>query len=126
MLNLNWTVLGYGFALALVDATMMPLIKGVSIRLFPRWVMLLPTLIYALDPWIFLKSLSIESMVVMNLIWDLVSGVLVTFFGVVLMGERIPPTKAIGVVLSFIAVFFMSYEGDGWGEQLYDWLRGRL
>lgn len=110
MLNLNWTVLGYGFVLALVDATMMPLIKGVSKRAFPRWVMLLPTIIYALDPWIFLKSLSFESMTVMNLIWDLTSGLLVTFFGVVLMGERIPPTKAIGVALSFIAIFFMAYE----------------
>ena len=110
MLNLNWSVLGYGFALALVDATMMPIIKGVSKRAFPRWIMLLPTLIYALDPWIFLKALSLESMVVMNLMWDLISGLLVTFLGVVLMGERISSTKAIGVALSFIAIFFMAYE----------------
>jgi drug/metabolite transporter (DMT)-like permease len=122
MLNLNWTVLGYGFVLALVDATMMPLIKGVSKRAFPRWVMLLPTIIYALDPWIFLKSLSIESVVVMNFIWDLMSDLLVTFFGLVLLGEKLPPTKAIGVVFSFIAIFFMAYEGDGWGEQLQEFI----
>jgi drug/metabolite transporter (DMT)-like permease len=122
MLNLNWSVLGYGFALALVDATMMPIIKGVSKRAFPRWIMLLPTLIYALDPWIFLKALSLESMVVMNFIWDLMSDLLVTFLGVVILGERIPPTKAIGVALSFIAIFFMSYEGDGWGEQFCSWI----
>lgn len=110
MLNLNWAALGYGSVLALVDATMMPIIRGISKRTFPRWLMFLPTLIYALDPWIFLKSLSIESMVVMNLMWDLISGLLVTFIGVVLMGERISSTKAIGVILSFIAIFFMAYE----------------
>ena len=118
MLNLNWTTLGFGLVLALVDATMMPLIKGVSKRALPRWVMLIPTLVYALDPWIFLKALNLESMVVMNFVWDLLSGLLVTFFGIVLLGERLPATKAIGVVLSFIAIFFLTWEGDGWGEAL--------
>ncbi len=98
--------------LALVDATMMPLIKGVSKRALPRWVMLIPTLVYALDPWIFLRALNLESMVVMNFVWDLLSGLLVTFFGIVLLGEKLPATKAIGVALSFIAIFFLTWEGD--------------
>ncbi len=112
MLNLNWTTLGFGLVLALVDATMMPLIKGVSKRALPRWIMLVPTLIYAIDPWIFLQSLKLESMVVMNFVWDLLSDLLVTFFGVVLLGERLPATKAIGVVLSFVSLFFLTWEGD--------------
>jgi drug/metabolite transporter (DMT)-like permease len=122
MLNLNWTTLGFGLVLALVDATMMPLIKGVSKRALPRWVMLIPTLVYAIDPWIFLSSLKLESMVVMNFVWDLMSDLLVTFFGIVLLGERLPATKAIGVVLSFISIFFLTWEGDGWGEQLERWI----
>jgi drug/metabolite transporter (DMT)-like permease len=122
MLNLNWTTLGFGLVLALVDATMMPLIKGVSKRALPRWVMLVPTLIYAIDPWIFLSSLKLESMVVMNFVWDLMSDLLVTFFGVVLLGERLPATKAIGVMLSFLSIFFLTWEGDGWGEQLERWM----
>lgn len=117
-LNLNWTTLGFGLVLAMVDATMMPLIKGVSKRALPRWVMLIPMVIYALDPLIFLKALSLESMVVMNFVWDLMSDLLVTFFGIVILGERLPSTKAIGVALSFIAIFFLTWEGDGWGEQL--------
>lgn len=125
MLNLNWTTLGFGLVLALVDATMMPLIKGVSKRALPRWIMLVPTLIYAIDPWIFLQSLKLESMVVMNFVWDLLSDLLVTFFGVVLLGERLPATKAIGVVLSFISLFFLTWEGDGWGEALEEWLGWR-
>lgn len=111
-LNLNWTTLGFGLVLALVDATALPLIKGVSKRALPMWVMLVPTLVYALDPWIFLKALNLESMVVMNFVWDLMSDLLVTFFGIVLLGERLPATKAIGVVLSFIAIFFLTWEGD--------------
>ncbi len=122
MLNFNWTTLGYGLVLALVDATMLPLVKGVAKRALPRWVMLIPTLVYALDPWIFMASLKLESMVVMNFVWDLMSGLLVTFFGIVLLGERLPATKAIGVVLSFISIFFLTWEGDGCGEQLARWL----
>lgn len=106
----RWDVLGYGTLLALVDVVMMPIAKGVAKKALPLWMMVIPTLIYAADPWIFLQSLKCESMVVMNLVWDLVSDILVTFTGLVLLGEKISTMKSIGVGLSFVSLYFLSHE----------------
>jgi multidrug transporter EmrE-like cation transporter len=106
----RWDVLGYGALLALVDVVMMPIAKGVSKKALPVWLMIVPTLVYAADPWIFLQSLKVESMVVMNFVWDLISDILVTFTGLVLLGEKISTMKSIGIGLSFVSLYFLSHE----------------
>lgn len=77
-----------------------------------RW-MVLPTIVYALQPWIFLNSLKFESLVVMNLMWDVLSDVMVTLLGLIYFGEKIGTYKRIGVVLSLVSVFLLaSADGD--------------
>ena len=107
---LKWSVLAYGGLLALIDAIMMPITKGVATKSLPMWVMIVPTLIYAADPWIFLQSLRLESMVVMNFVWDLLSDVLVTFVGLFILGEKLSFYKGLGVCLSFISIFLLTCE----------------
>ena len=106
----RWDVLGYGTVLALVDVGMMPIAKGVATKSLPFWLMIVPTLVYAADPWIFLQSLKIESMVVMNFVWDLISDILVTFTGLVLLGEKVSTMKSIGIGLSFVSLYFLSHD----------------
>ena len=106
----RWDVLGYGTVLALVDVVMMPITKGVANKTLPLWLMVIPTLVYAADPWIFLQSLKVETMVVMNLVWDLVSDILVTFTGLVILGEKVSTMKMIGIGLSFVSLYFLSHE----------------
>jgi drug/metabolite transporter (DMT)-like permease len=77
-----------------------------------RW-MVIPTLIYAIHPWIFLKSLEFESLIVMNLLVDLASDFLVTLVGFLYFRESIGPFKTIGVILSFVAMIFMSLNDNG-------------
>jgi len=72
-----------------------------------RW-MILPTIMYAIQPWIFLGSLQFESMIVMNLMWDLLSDVLVTMSGFLYFKESIGPFKKVGVIFSILAMFLMS------------------
>jgi multidrug transporter EmrE-like cation transporter len=101
----------FGLLMASIDAAMLSLIRALNLGwlkdfgLFRgiRW-MVLPTLVYALQPWIFLKSLSFESLTVMNLLWDLISNVLVTLVGLLYFAEDIGPRKMAGVVLSFVAM----------------------
>lgn len=111
----NYRTLFFGALFGLLDAISLPVVKGVSQGWKPLW-MAIPLVIYAINPFIFLKALSTESLAIMNLVWDLSSDIIVTFIGIFGFGEHIPRTKMIGVVLSFVSLFLMTYEGNGWGE----------
>jgi multidrug transporter EmrE-like cation transporter len=111
----KYTTLLFGLLFGILDAIALPVVKGVSIGWKPL-LMIIPTVIYAINPFIFLKALGTESLSIMNLVWDLSSDVIVTLIGVFGFGEHIPRTKLFGVVLSFVSLFLMTYEGDGWGK----------
>jgi multidrug transporter EmrE-like cation transporter len=115
MWNIEWIPLGFGLSMAGIDVFMLSLIKSISMdgaRMI-RW-MVLPTILYALQPWIFLHALKYESLVVMNLLWDVLSDVLVTLVGFFYFGEKVGPLKKIGVVLSLVSIFLLTAaDGDG-------------
>jgi len=107
----NLYSLGFGTLLAGIDLIMMYIIKQYSKGVFasPYW-MILPPFVYALTPFILLYSLQFETLVVMNMSWDIISDILVTAMAFLLLKERLSYTKTIGIVFSFIALFFLSYE----------------
>lgn len=104
----------YGLAMASVDVFMLSLVKLINkdSRLL-RW-MIVPTILYAIQPWIFLQSLSFESLTVMNLMWDVISDVLVTAVGLLFFKEKIGIYKMIGVCLSFVSITLLSLEDGPW------------
>ena len=108
---LNWKSLGFGLALSLMDAVSFPFVKNVSLGMNPLW-MIVPTILYAFSPTILLQSLTSESLVIMNLLWDLCSDILITFICLYFFKETISPTKMLGVLLSFISIFLMTFNGD--------------
>lgn len=113
------TPLKYGLLMALVDVFMLSLVKTVSMDYkLIRW-MLIPTLVYAFQPWIFLQSLQFESLIIMNLMWDVISDVLVTLTGLIFFKESIGPYKLIGVLLSLVSITLMSLDDGQWKFSLY-------
>ena len=106
----NWTTLFYGTLLASVDIVMMPIAKWVSKGTLSVSWMALASLIYALDPWIFLKSLSGETMMIMNMVWNMTSNIVIVGIGYILFSERVSMVKSIGIVLSFISILLMCWE----------------
>lgn len=117
--QLNTIPLKFGFMMATIDVFMLSIIKKVSLNSkLLRW-MVIPTLIYALQPWIFLQSLQYESLIIMNLLWDLISDILVTLTGLIFFKESIGPYKLIGVILSFISITLMSLDDGPWKFSLY-------
>ena len=108
-MHLEWIPFSFGLVMATLDTFMLGIIKTVSndqAKLL-RW-MILPMIIYAIQPWIFLGSLQFESMIVMNLMWDLISNILVTTAGFLYFKESIGPFKKVGVIFSILAMFLMS------------------
>ncbi len=80
--------------------------------------MLVPLVVYAADPFIFLKAMEHESLTIMNLVWDLTSDLLITAVGLFVFAEKISPLKFLGVLFSLVGLFLMTYEGDGWNAYL--------
>ena len=99
----------YGMSLAGMDVLAFPFVKYVSMGLSPVW-MIVPVALYAIDPLILLQSLKIEHLAIMNLVWNLMSNVLITFMGVAIFQEAMPFRKWIGIGLSMVSIMLMTYE----------------
>jgi drug/metabolite transporter (DMT)-like permease len=119
MAELQWIPLAFGMGMAIIDVFMLGLIKSISQNTlkYIRW-MIVPTVLYAIQPWIFLSSMQFESLTVMNLMWDLISDVLVTLTGFFYFKEKIGPYKTLGVLLSFIAIILMSIKDGEWSDYI--------
>jgi len=118
---LNWRTVTFGLALASIDSVGLPILKGVSRGWNWMW-MVIPITLYACTPLVFLSALSTESLVVMNLVWDLMSGVLVTAIGLFFFAETLSPLKLLGVCFSFISIVLMTVERKGmdrWLEEAF-------
>lgn len=108
-MSIDWPPLLFALMMAAFDVIFLGIVKAHSIGTLRSWKwMILPTLAYALQPWFFLKSLSFSSLIVMNLLWDLTSGVLVTAEGLFFFGEKLSKTKIAGVLLSFVSVYLLT------------------
>jgi multidrug transporter EmrE-like cation transporter len=67
-------------------------------------------LVYSLQPLLFLESLRYESMTVMNILWDIMSDLTVTFIGLFYFKERLTTLKMLGLSFAFVAIVLLSYD----------------
>jgi len=115
--GVNWKVgrfsllpIAFGLSMATFDVFMMSLGKLSSQKVIPYTTALpLATLVYAVEPYIFFKSLNYESLTVMNLIWDLSSDVIVTLVGVFYFGESIKGLRWLAVMFSIFSLALFAY-----------------
>ena len=75
-----------------------------------RGIVPIAMLIYSLQPYIFLQALQHESMTVMNILWDVISDIMVTIVGLFYFKEQISSLKQVGLMFAFIAIVLMSYD----------------
>jgi len=99
-----------GILMAGIDSFILPLIKIIkesklSTKLTNIY-MLIPTLVYAIQPWIFKYSLNFTSMTIMNLLWDISSDLIVSFIGLFILNESLNRFQIIGVILAISSIFF--------------------
>jgi len=65
-------------------------------------------MLYSLQPLILWKSLTYETLTVMNILWNLLSNISVTLVGLFILGEKISLFKWFGMVFGFIALFLFT------------------
>lgn len=98
----------YGTYMATMDAFMLGMLKAIKLGWLNTNLLFIPAIIYAIQPFIFYKALGVETMTVMNLLWDVMSDVLVTVEGLYFFGERLTDRKMWGVALSLVSIFLLS------------------
>jgi len=111
-MTIEWVPLTFAAFMATVDTFMLSGIKVIGTKAkYLKW-MIVPTIVYAIQPWIFLSSLKFETMTVMNLTWDLMSDILVTAVGLFYFGEKLGPVKTLGVCTALLSIGLLAYD-DG-------------
>jgi len=111
-MGIEWIPLTFAAFMATIDAIMLSGIKIISMKAkYLKW-MIVPTIVYAIQPWIFLSSLKFQTMTVMNLTWDLMSDLLVTAVGLFYFGEKLGPVKTLGVCTAILSIALLAYD-DG-------------
>lgn len=108
------TALGFGGTMALIDALILSSLKAFNLGWIQwRGILLISMLVYSMQPLLFLQSLQYNSLTVMNLLWDVMSDVVVTAIGVFYFSEKLTKFKKLGVFFSIISIFLLTWhDGD--------------
>jgi multidrug transporter EmrE-like cation transporter len=110
MFKINWSSIGIAGSLATVDVISMPIIKCVARHGWNIRYLLIPIVLYAINPIIFYFGMKTETMVVMNMLWDMLSDILVSGVGLFVMGEKLSSSKLLGLCLSFVSIILLSID----------------
>lgn len=106
----------YAFFMASIDAVVMPLLKAKKLGMLTgNWMFPLASIIYASQPFIFYKSLSSNSMTIMNILWDVMSDVLVAIIGIFIFGESLSLLQWVGMIFALLGITLLGCCDDGKG-----------
>ena len=100
----------FATVMAFVDTWVLACLKKYTLGLISWTCIPIGMLIYGLQPFIFLQSLQYESMTVMNILWDLISDVLVTATGLFYFKEKLSPIKHVALGRAFLAIVLFGYD----------------
>ena len=115
--SVNWKVgsfdllpILFGLVMALIDITMMGTLKFVDQeKLAYNIGFPIATILYAFEPYVFLKAMAHSNMLTTNLIWNLASNILVTLAGVFFFKEKIKGLKWLAIGLSLFSLGIFAY-----------------
>jgi multidrug transporter EmrE-like cation transporter len=118
--HVNWKIgnfdmlpIVFGTMMALIDIVMMGVVKMTSTGQLATAVGLpLAMGLYALEPIVFLKAMSYQGMVITNLVWNMMSNIIVTLQGVFIFGESIKGLRWVGIGMSIVALSIFAYTND--------------
>ena len=93
-----------------IDVVAFSIMKQIFKKALSPGFAIISVILYSLQPLILWKALSYETLTVMNILWNLMSNILVTLVGICILGEKISYSKWAGIVFGFIAIFLFTFE----------------
>jgi multidrug transporter EmrE-like cation transporter len=100
----------FAFLMTLVDIFMMSSVKLITLGRLPGSFFILSMLSYGLQPMIFIQGTRSGGMALSNLIWNLMSNIVITGLGVFYFGEKMHGVKWVGVGMGLFAMVLLSWD----------------
>jgi multidrug transporter EmrE-like cation transporter len=110
ILKINYFLLFIGFLLTINDLLSFGLCKYIYSDNLNIFYLLIPTIMYSFQIPIFFYGLKTSSMSVLNIVWNLMSSILVTFVGLFYFKEKISNIKKIAVFLGIFSLILFSFD----------------
>lgn len=105
--------IAFGIVMATIDVIMMFTAKFVSLGSVTYGTgLIVATLVYSVQPYLFMKAMKVGNMTVTNLIWNLTSDVMVTLSGVLVFRESIKGLRWVAIGMSMVALFLFAYTDE--------------
>jgi len=102
------TPLFFGLAMALVDAIVLSALKMRHIGILQtNLVFGIAFVVYGLQPLVFYKALNYATMMRMNMLWDLLSDIIITVIGFYVFREFATRQQMMGILLGIISIWLL-------------------
>ncbi len=95
---MNYTQYLYALYMASIDGLVMSSLKAYKVGMI-KSILVFPIamLVYGFQPLVFYRGLGFESMTVLNVLWDVLSDVIVAVIGVFIFGEKLTTQQCVGL-----------------------------
>jgi len=113
IINKNNIGIIIGLILAIVDIISFGLTKYIYLHnnLNIAWL-LIPTILYGMQIWIFYYGLRSTTMTELNIIWNILSSMLVTILGIYFFTEKLDNIKIIAVLFGIVSIILFSINSN--------------
>ena len=99
-----------GLGMASLDIGMMSVAKLTHLGRLPYLGGLVASMaLYSMQPFLFLQALRFESMIAANLIWNLISMIVVTLIGVFFFNESIKGLRIVAILLGLLSIGLFTF-----------------
>jgi hypothetical protein len=103
-----WVTVVLASIMAALDIASLGVVKSVFLGNLPMIAIGVSLVVYSIQIALFFFALNFEGMAVLNLLWDVLSDIFVTAFGILYFKEKLTSKKAIGFLFSAVAIFLLT------------------
>jgi|UniRef100_A0A6C0KJK7 drug/metabolite transporter (DMT)-like permease len=106
-----WAAIAYSSLMASIDIASLGLAKAAYTGAVPVAIGLaVSVLLYAIQPLLFYNALSFEGLAVVNLLWNVISSIVVTLLGILYFKEKLTNLKLLGAAFSIVAIWLLGMD----------------
>lgn len=101
----NYSNYLYALCMTGIDVLVMPVMKAKHLGMLTgSWVFPYSMILYSLQPLIFYKSLTVENMGIMIILWNVTTDIVIALIGFYMFGETLTSVQCGGLVLCLVGV----------------------